>query len=1135
MLRPIVFNLSISKRAFLFALALNVTSVSESQTIQPPIINIPTSPEAAMLYRFKEIPIGYYTGTADISVPIYSVKSGDLSIPITLRYHSSGIKVADQATWVGLGWNLEAEGEIIQEVRGKSDEYDQPFNCETYFYNYFKGRFQPLLDGIEYPFMFLIQWGRSTAANECFNTPNIPIPYPPSPLPQDYYDTYCIMDKVLRGFRVPDIYNYSFGGYSGKFYKNPETGEIILIDRNKQIYFEIVNTSTIKATTLDGNVWTFNVLETANGGIAFEYTGKTYKLGSVASLKGNRIDFSYTDNTYSERALQQSATMGGLPGYPLHEDYSYIIHHKKTLNKITTSEAYVNFNISDRSDINVYSTDNLKKLSSIDVVSRVTNKKIKSFQFGYSYFSYNQTGVVSDTFTTNHADALGKRLKLDSLKEIGYTETEAAVSTMPPYKFEYKTDVTMPMKISFAKDFWGYYNGSSNSTLLPNLDYFDYFNQPEFAVINIQASYPYIGANRYANNAKAGAYMLNKITYPTGGYTEFEYEPNSFINQFLPDQTSNVHKNYDVHDNSLGGTKTIQFKLSKSTTIHFENSINNGKGNYNGATPLTYAQMQGCFIRFSKVKIVSGSPVVTLIKQWDLSTVLNSDFTNDGGKVWNEYQRVNLDPDPDLNYLLEVNFPDNLNNPLFASIAGVNSHISYYDDFGVDTTISNQGGMRIKTIKSFSLEGNIASNKLIKYNGGKLLNRFRPLTVYEVNHLDLSGLSDGIFFEYIGFYKKITASGNNFGLDGGNPIGYSKVEEIELAYENENNGKKSFTYLNEENKTGQDCPYSPALTNGLLVNEEIFDNLNQKLYEKIYTYGMSNTQPAIINFPCVAAVKLAFGSKVPCGNLYEPTPFTRQYYQSDEFIGSEFGFNAYAIHSTWYELKSDATILYSNAKLLTTTNIYTYNADGNMSTITTTNSKKETLITKYFYPSDHISDATADNYLISVHKTGIRVLEEEYKSSTLLSRILTVYGPAVNVSTMLPKFIYTKNGSNSQELRMTIDSYDEKGNITQYTPENNIPVSIVWNSDKTLPIAKVENATYSTLLGLPSGLNSDFRTLLPNARVTTFTYKPLIGVATITDANNKTNTYEYDEYGRPIIIKDQDGNIIKTFDYHYKQ
>jgi YD repeat-containing protein len=51
--------------------------------------------------------------------------------------------------------------------------------------------------------------------------------------------------------------------------------------------------------------------------------------------------------------------------------------------------------------------------------------------------------------------------------------------------------------------------------------------------------------------------------------------------------------------------------------------------------------------------------------------------------------------------------------------------------------------------------------------------------------------------------------------------------------------------------------------------------------------------------------------------------------------------------------------------------------------------------------------------------------------------------------------------------------------------------------------------------------------------VVTYTYKPLIGVTTITDANNKTNTYEYDVLNRLILIKDQDNNAVKKIEYTY--
>lgn len=1100
-----------------------------------PKINIPTSPEAALLGKFGDIPIGYYTGTADVSIPLYTLKEGAVEIPITLRYHGSGIKVEDQATWVGLGWDLSPEGSIIQEVRGKIDDNDGPVTCTYADYPLFLQRFYELQDN---GYLFLPQWGRSTAPNSCMIT-TITNPPPPYPWSNSYEDPYCLIDQFLRGVSQPDIYHYSFNGHTGKFYINPTTQQIVVIEKNDQVYFQKVSYNLIKATTLDGTVYSFGDIETASGGVVTEYTGKSYKISNIQLPTGKSVSFTYTDNMYTEQLFRQSAELIWFTGLPVSDDYAYTIHNKKTLSQITSTDAIVNFNLSARDDINVESTDNLKKLSSIDITSRLSNKKIKTIEFTHSYFPYNSTGVVYNSYISAHPDAFGKRLKLDAVKEIGYDDAGLPLTTKPPYQLEYDMSVTMPMKVSFAKDFWGYYNGEPNNKLLPDLEYFDYFFQPEYEVINYTLTYPYAGANRYTDNTKAGAYLLKKVNYPTGGYTEIEYEPNSFNNQFIPDKSKNVHKIYSVQDHSLGGTTTQLFKLSRAVTISFDNYIRNGIGNPNQVTPLTYDQMAGCYIRFSKVKTVNGNLVETVIKQWDLTEVLNTEFTANGGKHWQENRRVEFDPDPDptFYYQIKVVFPDNLNNNLFLTSAGVTCQISYYDNTGVDITESKQCGMRIRSIKNYTETGNLATHKQINYYEGKLLNKFRPLSVYKASHLDNSYVTDGQSFEHIAFYKKITVSGNDFGTAGGNLIGYGKVEEIELANGISTNGKNAYYYLNTENKTQQGCPGIPNLHNGLISKKEVYDNLNIKKQETNYQYIPLLPFPA--KFMGINIVKLSTGSKIPCGNYSSPVQgITTQYYSNpgQPYNTSEYGYSAYTINAEYNKPGTVTTIEYAGGgNALTKTETYTYNAEGSVKTVTTVNSKGENMVTKNFYPNDYMIDPYIDDYMDRKHITGTPVIVEQYKGTTLLSRQRTVYGLYSNVGTVLPQYIYSQKGNSPEELRVTMDACDDKGNPTQYTMQNDIPVSIVWNADKTLPIARIENATYASLLALPNGLNSDFRTSLPNARVTTYTYKPLVGVATMTDVNNKTSYYEYDAYGRLVVVKDQDGNIIKTYDYHYKQ
>ncbi|MNL85260.1 hypothetical protein D3C87_2135140 [compost metagenome] len=65
-------------------------------------------------------------------------------------------------------------------------------------------------------------------------------------------------------------------------------------------------------------------------------------------------------------------------------------------------------------------------------------------------------------------------------------------------------------------------------------------------------------------------------------------------------------------------------------------------------------------------------------------------------------------------------------------------------------------------------------------------------------------------------------------------------------------------------------------------------------------------------------------------------------------------------------------------------------------------------------------------------------------------------------------------------------------------------------------------------------LLSSIRSSLTGARVWTYTYSPLVGMNSETDVKGMTTYYEYDAFQRLKCIKDQAGNIIKSFDYHYK-
>jgi hypothetical protein len=83
----------------------------------------PRTPDVAALEKFGDYPVGYNTGTVGINVPLFSFSlSEGCTLPISLSYHSSGIKITDVSGRVGAGWTFIAGGCISREVRGLKDE-----------------------------------------------------------------------------------------------------------------------------------------------------------------------------------------------------------------------------------------------------------------------------------------------------------------------------------------------------------------------------------------------------------------------------------------------------------------------------------------------------------------------------------------------------------------------------------------------------------------------------------------------------------------------------------------------------------------------------------------------------------------------------------------------------------------------------------------------------------------------------------------------------------------------------------------------------------------------------------------------------------------------------------------------------
>lgn len=105
-------------------------SSSEAAKKLMPSITRP-SPTVAQLMKVEESSLDHYSGQPQISVPLFSTKAGNLDVGLTLSYNSSGIRVTEQSGWTGKGWSLEAGGVISRSVVDMPDEIDTDIHKGT--------------------------------------------------------------------------------------------------------------------------------------------------------------------------------------------------------------------------------------------------------------------------------------------------------------------------------------------------------------------------------------------------------------------------------------------------------------------------------------------------------------------------------------------------------------------------------------------------------------------------------------------------------------------------------------------------------------------------------------------------------------------------------------------------------------------------------------------------------------------------------------------------------------------------------------------------------------------------------------------------------------------------------------------
>ncbi|WP_276379197.1 RHS repeat domain-containing protein [Flavobacterium sp. H4147] len=1108
----------------------------------------PPSPSAFQFVKYGNTPIGMSTGSPNIQIPLFTYKTTNINVPFSLNYSSTGIKVDEVNGRTGLGWNLIGGGMITRIVRNLEDDFIDDFPMKHF---------------------------DISAINKSNALVNI------------YFNLY---GENFGKDSERDLFVFNFSGHSGKFYIDANNGIVFLEKTDLRI--DVINTVgqdifTFSATTPDGTSYFFNEVEYTSlrtqGGSHAPPTVKAtgWYLTKIVHPKEDEVYFNYDDlsKTYIQSESQQASrsfpynqTCAPGQGYSKPITISGIYSHQtRIIGKILKS---ITSNNLANGSVTFTTEDIINDLSGEpdDVVKTITVQ--------------DKTSNTIEKIDFNYLVTPNRRIFLS-----GFHFLEDKNS----YAFGYVTPENFPQRLSKSQDHWGFFNAANNSSLVPKTVGYGFEN------------YNYTYANKEINQSASQIGLLKKITYPTKGYTEFEYESNTYYGTqtVLPPllrKTLVLDNNDEERRKEITTTVTGQFAYTAKITgwTGFDNcdsSFDTGGNHHKGHVTVF------CVEDNAYVEIFEYSAYGT-----NLGGTTDLMLTSDAGRPY--YFTVQKNK----NYIVKLyNYYNCIHSFIAVECYDGNSQI-------INTNIPT-GGSRVKFTKDYP---NASASPVVKN--------------YAYSKFDQPSISSGIQFQtpdYINFSNHpdnsdandssctvfdvvVNSSSINSLYEMGSNVYYryvtvSEGTNFENGYEeNEftiNPDYREQIYLGE--REFKNVPWSNiGWDNGNLVNTKTFEKQGTAYVlrkEVINNYQKDTNNPTITNYAILNTAPgiFATNTQAQCGcttsNITEY--YTVKYcsvlhiHQKDSngiciapgannlttniyhpcygktngqilAIASIAHLNImpYKYISYFSYLADTTTKEYDKNGLNPYTNKVSYNYSSpnhkQMTSQVSTSSNAETIEKKFFYAKDpEMSSKPFVSQLITANMVGTPLDTQSFKAGTKLSEQLTIYDRSTSTGNLLlPKTVYAAKFPNALpniaassigqlEKKITFDQYDAAGNIIQYTLENGTPVSVIWGYGQTQPIAKIENALYSAVSSYSANLQTKsdsgteaalitdlnaLRAAFPNAMVTTYTYKPLVGISTVTDPKGEKTTYTYDSFNRLETVKDKDGNLLTENQYNYK-
>lgn len=1083
-------------RACLTSLLLLLALRSIAQDT-PPLKVVPPSPEAAAAFKFAEVPVSLYTGVPGISVDLHQIQAKGITVPVAISYHGRGVRVDEVASRVGLGWTLSYGGMVSRQTRGRADDHAYGMlGQKTY--------------------------------NEMFNS---------AQKQHDFYQDMVNHDIDL----APDMFIMDMNGQSVKFSFDPTTGEPV-----QQKFSDVRIASTrdtnghivgFTATDAQGNTYHYGRSQDGlNAAVDFDMVIKNFTYSSnptIAPSETGPAEDSPAINTWHLMEIvtpyrERIEFRYGKPEEAISVRRSYDKNEDKYATGFSTKIKSVQHQVSEivfpggkmvftpemketRKDL----TDAraLESVSLLDAQGQLRKK----FSFVYTHTSSSSN---VHPYLRGMDPASDWRMFLDSVQETGRDG-----KAKPAYRFHYNA-TQLPSRLSTSQDVWGYYNQKPNGWFMP---FFKYDN---------------IHVNREVDTVKAAAGLLERISYPTGGSAEFSYEHNVTAPPAHLKALLTLRINPTRIDLKDGGF--LRHEMYYRDGI-YSNPVVIGKGIIGNVT-------FGMDLPYCKGTFEVPAPEECSYKA-DYTVRLEGE-----GKSYLLYPREGQTSFgiPAGSYTLKVIPPTNYDP---ADLLGLfNVTFSWREEFRIpESERLYTSGKRIKRITYKTPEGT-AQVREYRYAGGQ---SFGLPNFYFVN------TNDGAFDSVD---KHGSIPGSPLSNLQGNTAGYASVTEYYGDGEN-HQGKTVHEFtVTPDGGNYHKFPYPPPIDNEWLRGKPLITtvyvnnpdptlkdfHLPKRRVEHTYRYGDGYTDPHYLAYPPIT--KPEWDYSYTRNRLVYVRPFlipTTDYWTDTLLARWEPNFVMGGTMDLYQTVETDFYPSETQVRKQTT-HRYDYGRHYLPAGSETTDSRGRRVTTTVTYPTslDGSARTHAEQQLVDQNRVATPLREEtavrEGETIVASTARRTTYADGWGSGIVLDSLVEHSVNAGPWQEQVRYGAYDGGGNPLAVTVKEGVQTCYLWGYGSTLPLAQVLNAPYAEVeaaLGgaaavqalsdspVPTQAQLDqlngLRAQLPGALVTTYTYEPLVGMRSATDANGRTTHYRYDGMGRLEAVLDEAGNVVKTYQYHY--